>query len=33
MEVSKGMWEFSGVPVTVDNEDHLAVSIFIFYSH
>lgn len=27
LEVSKGMWEFSGVPVIVDNEEHLGVSI------
>lgn len=37
VEVSKGMWEFSGVPVFVDSEQHLAVSVetellIIYYS-
>lgn len=27
MEVSKGLWEFSGVPVIVNSEEHLGVSI------
>jgi len=27
IEVSKGMWEFYGVPVTVNSEEHLAVSV------
>lgn len=27
VEVSKGMWEFSGVPLVVDSEEHLKVSI------
>jgi glycogen debranching enzyme len=27
VEVSKGMWEYSGVPVIVDNEEHLGASI------
>lgn len=27
VEVSKGMWEYSGVPVIVNNEEHLGVSI------
>lgn len=27
LEVSKGLWELSGVPVIVDNEGHLGVSI------
>lgn len=29
VEVSKGMWEFYGVPVIVNSEEHLAVSVLI----
>lgn len=25
-EIVEGKWEFSGIPITVDNEDHLNVS-------
>lgn len=28
IEISKGMWEFSGIPIIVDKEEHLAVSNF-----
>jgi len=26
VEVSKGLWEFSGVPAIIDSEEHLGVS-------
>lgn len=33
VEVSKGLWEFSGVPVIVNSEEHLKVSFIILFNY